>query len=131
MTTGRAHVAAFLWVAVIALPGTVKAEDKPPHDLPVPKGWAYPKDANGSKPEGRVVVHVCVDIDGSVTKVTLKQSSGHESLDKAAVALMQRGRYKAATFGGKPALSCKDYAMSFKDPPGDNYDSKMTQQEKP
>jgi TonB family protein len=119
------------WVAVVANACPARADDSGPRDLGVLPDWAWPKDANGTKPEGRVVVRVCVAKSGKFQSATVQQSSGSKSLDNAAVDLMKRGRYKAGTVDGRPVSSCMDYSMRFKDPPGDDYESKAVVQHAP
>ncbi|MCB2060077.1 MAG: energy transducer TonB [Novosphingobium sp.] len=50
----------------------------------------YPKEAKKALQEGIVTVRFTVHRDGSVSDVSIKRSSGHELLDQATLALMQR-----------------------------------------
>ena len=50
---------------------------------------------------GRVLVSCTVDADGRVAATSIKQSSGHSDLDKAAINAVGRWKFKPATKGGK------------------------------
>jgi protein TonB len=63
---------------------------------------AYPPEAVQQRLEGRVVLSVTIAASGSVTKVTVAESCGHEVLDQAALDAVCRWRFSPATRGGKP-----------------------------
>lgn len=50
----------------------------------------YPTDARLNRWEGKVVVKLIVTANGDIESVSLARSSGHDSLDKEALALLQR-----------------------------------------
>ncbi|WP_439816018.1 TonB family protein [Zavarzinia sp. CC-PAN008] len=50
----------------------------------------YPRQAQRRREEGKPQVRIVMSADGSVVSVNLVQSSGHESLDEEAVALVRR-----------------------------------------
>ncbi len=50
---------------------------------------------------GRVLVNCTVDEKGAVTAATVKQSSGHAELDKAAVGAVGKWKFNPATKGGR------------------------------
>jgi protein TonB len=50
----------------------------------------YPSAARRQRLEGRVVLRIVVERDGSVSHARIASSSGHESLDRAALALIDR-----------------------------------------
>jgi periplasmic protein TonB len=56
--------------------------------------------------QGRVLVRVCVDEQGSPQKAELHKSSSFERLDSAAVATGLRWKYKPGTVGGVPQALC-------------------------
>lgn len=62
----------------------------------------YPPDAVQRRLEGRVVLSVTIAVSGSVTKVTVAESCGHQSLDQAALDAVRRWRFSPATQDGKP-----------------------------
>jgi protein TonB len=51
--------------------------------------------------EGRVVLRVTVDAEGSAAVVEVAASSGHDRLDRAALAAVRRWRFAPARQGGK------------------------------
>lgn len=50
----------------------------------------YPADARLNRWEGKVVVKLTVTASGEIENATIVRSSGHETLDKEALALLQR-----------------------------------------
>ncbi len=77
-------------------------------DAPVPTFKVqptYPSALLRKKIGGKVVVTATVDTSGSVTKVTIKQSSGHAELDKAVVTAVQKWKFKPGSRDGKPVQS--------------------------
>jgi periplasmic protein TonB len=50
---------------------------------------------------GRVLITCMVDADGRVTGTSIKQSSGHPDLDKAAINAVNKWKFKPATRGGR------------------------------
>ena len=74
----------------------------------------YPPIAVRLNQEGTTTVAVHVGADGSVTGVDIVNSSGHDSLDQAAVKCIQNAwRFKPATEGGSPIASTKSYALKW------------------
>ncbi|MBS0208447.1 MAG: energy transducer TonB [Planctomycetes bacterium] len=62
----------------------------------------YPAEAVRNRLTGRVLAAVWVAADGSVTRVTLDRSSGHEILDKAALEMLREWRFHPARRRGVP-----------------------------
>jgi protein TonB len=62
----------------------------------------YPPQARRLRQEGVVVLTVYIDAEGSLERVEVTQSSGHRSLDEAALAAERRSRFRPATVGGRP-----------------------------
>ncbi len=78
---------------------------------PVP---IYPKDALDGGLEGRVSLSVTVGQDGSVSKVAVATSSGHQILDDAAVRAVKRGwSFEPALKNGKPVASAIAVTFEF------------------
>jgi periplasmic protein TonB len=63
---------------------------------------AYPAIAVRLNQQGTVLLSFKILTDGSVSDVTVAQSSGYDSLDSAAVSCAQNWRYKAAIQNGEP-----------------------------
>lgn len=77
-------------------------------EAPVPTFKAqptYPSALLRKKVGGKVVVSATVDSSGAVTKVVIKQSSGHAELDKAVVTAVQKWKFKPGARDGKPVQS--------------------------
>lgn len=66
---------------------------------------AYPSALLRKKIGGKVVVSATVDTSGAVTKVVIKQSSGHAELDKAVVTAVQKWKFKPGARDGKAVQS--------------------------
>ncbi len=63
---------------------------------------AYPAISRRLREEGIVVLEVLILPDGSVGKVRIKQSSGHERLDNTAVEAVKKWDYIPARRGDTP-----------------------------
>lgn len=63
--------------------------------------------------EGRVIIRALVSSSGHVTQVTVKQSSGHDSLDKAALRAVKRWRFRPAQRSGRPVGATLDVPVVF------------------
>jgi protein TonB len=61
----------------------------------------YPSSLLGKGIGGRVLVTCAVDDSGSVTGVSIKQSSGHPDLDKAAINAVNKWKFKPASKAGR------------------------------
>jgi protein TonB len=74
----------------------------------------YPADARLDRMEGKVVLKAIVKSDGSVEAVEVFRSSGHESLDRAAVELLNiAAPFQFPHSLGKPQMTVK-IPMSYK-----------------
>ena len=62
----------------------------------------YPLAARRMGVQGRVVLNVEVLAEGMVGKINIRQSSGHEVLDQAALESVKHWRFIAARRGGEP-----------------------------
>jgi protein TonB len=65
-------------------------------------GNVYPDISIRMKEEGTTTLALTVNTDGSVSNVSVANSSGSSRLDDAAVSCASRWRYKAATQEGQP-----------------------------
>jgi periplasmic protein TonB len=59
------------------------------------------------------MVRVAVSADGLPADVTVADSSGHPSLDQAAVAAVRKWRFSPATQGGRPLPSIAEVPIRF------------------
>jgi periplasmic protein TonB len=62
----------------------------------------YPRLSRRGREEGRVMVRVWIDEAGMPRTVQVSQSSGHPRLDEAAVAAVQKARFKPYSENGQP-----------------------------
>lgn len=67
---------------------------------------AYPAQARRLQQEGVVVLTLYISAEGRLDRVEVTKSSGHRSLDEAAVAAERKSRFRPATLGGRP-VPCK------------------------
>lgn len=72
----------------------VMANDKPPFE--------YPRDAWKAGVGGETVLKIHIAADGGVDSVRVHASSGHASLDSAALAGARKLRYRPARHGDEP-----------------------------
>lgn len=75
---------------------------------------AYPRAAWQAGWEGAVVVRVLVGTDGSAKAVSVQGSSGHESLDEAAVQAVQQWRFRPAVRGKTAVEGYYDVRVRFR-----------------
>ncbi|MEO5362111.1 MAG: energy transducer TonB [Magnetococcus sp. DMHC-8] len=73
----------------------------------------YPAFARRQGTEGVVLLSVEVDSTGLPLTVALKQSSGHELLDRAALQAVQQWRFVPAQRGGAPVRAQVDVPIRF------------------
>jgi len=74
----------------------------------------YPPIAIRLNQTGTSVVTVHIGADGSVQNVDVAESSGHDSLDQAAVkCITSRWRFKPAMQNGQPVATAKQYAIKW------------------
>jgi protein TonB len=71
-----------------------------PHNCP--QGKWYPPMAIRLNQEGTTTLAFKITADGSITDVTVAESSGHDSLDQAAISCAQSWQYKPAMQNGSP-----------------------------
>jgi protein TonB len=74
----------------------------------------YPGIARKRRYTGEVVLLVLVDAGGMVTEISLKHSSGHASLDRAALEAVRDWRFVPATKNGYPVSMWVDVPVRFK-----------------
>ena len=74
----------------------------------------YPPIAVRLNQTGTTMVTVHIGADGNVQNVDIAESSGHDSLDQAAVrCITSRWRYKPAMQNGQPVATVKQYALKW------------------
>ncbi|CAK9003867.1 Metal-pseudopaline receptor CntO [Durusdinium trenchii] len=74
----------------------------PPRRLPNNPNPRYPAEAVSRRLEGRVLLRVEILPTGETGEVRVHKSSGHENLDRAAIAAVEQWRFSPATRGGTP-----------------------------
>lgn len=74
---------------------------------------AYPHEARQYGWEGTVVIRVLVDTDGAAAAVSVRSSSGHDSLDEAAAQAVKQWRFAPAHRGDIPVESYLDVRVRF------------------
>lgn len=74
----------------------------------------YPEEARKTRLEGQVVVKTVIDEQGNVKDPVVESSSGHDSLDQAAVEAVSAWRFKPATLHGKPVAVFYRLTINFK-----------------
>ena len=52
----------------------------------------YPRRARVRRQEGTVLLHLVIDRDGSLREYRIKESSGYDLLDRAAIAMIERAQ---------------------------------------
>ena len=90
--------------AVVAAPAAPPKVELPSSDaqyLQNPKP-AYPAMSKRMGEQGKVVVHVLIGADGLPQKAEIKQSSGFDRLDKAALSTVMAWKYVPGKRGGVP-----------------------------
>jgi periplasmic protein TonB len=73
----------------------------------------YPESARRRGEQGRVMVRVAVSAQGSPAEVAVSATSGHPSLDAAAVEAVRKWRFVPATQGGRPVPSVAEVPIRF------------------
>ena len=53
--------------------------------------------------EGKVILKVLVDLDGEPEEISLEKSSGHEELDRSAIAAVKTWAFNAGVKNGSPS----------------------------
>jgi len=74
----------------------------------------YPQVARSRGHEGRVLIRVSVLGDGRVGSATVAKSSGHDSLDRAALKAVERWRFTPALRAGKPVTATLTVPVVFR-----------------
>jgi len=92
----------------------------PPKEIPAsaiqylePPSVVYPRASRRFNEAGRVIVRVYVDTDGMPRTVQVVQSSGFPRLDEAAVAGVQKARFRPYTENGRPTAGWARIPLDF------------------
>lgn len=75
---------------------------------------SYPWQARRMGVEGRVVLHVEILPNGNTGRIDIRQSSGHELLDQAAIRAVGAWRFDPARVAGEPITAWADVPISFR-----------------
>lgn len=89
--------------------GDLDAPPQPTSKIPP----AYPSSLLSKGVGGRVLVSCTIDSSGRVVATSIKQSSGHPDLDKAAINAVNRWKFKPGTRGGKKVKSVAVVPFNF------------------
>ncbi len=119
---GLLALTAVLGILAFPMTGTAWADDKPVRvggKVQPPKVLSktppeYPDSARKDKVEGTTVLDITIDKQGKVKDPTVKQSSGHEDLDKAAVEAFSAWLFQPATLDGKPVAVYYTITINFR-----------------
>jgi len=108
------------------MPAVVEASPAPPAPPPPPKVIPasavqyleppvvdYPRLSRRNRETGRVMVRVYIDIAGLLRNAHVSTSSGHARLDEAAVAVVQKARFKLYTENGQPTAGWAFIPLDF------------------
>lgn len=105
-----------------------KAESAPPPPMPSPAQVelpssdadylqnpkpAYPAMSKRLGEQGKVMVRVLIGVDGRAQKAEIRQSSGYERLDQAALSTAQRWRYMPGKRDGLPEAMWFSVPINF------------------
>lgn len=74
---------------------------------------SYPESARRRGEQGRVMLRVTVSTEGSPMDVSVADSSGHPTLDEAAVSAVRRWRFTPATQAGRPLVATAEVPVVF------------------
>ncbi len=74
----------------------------------------YPWQARRMGIEGRVVLHVEILQNGNTGRIEIRQSSGHELLDQAAIRAVSDWRFDPARAAGTPITAWANVPISFR-----------------
>jgi protein TonB len=74
---------------------------------------AYPPISRRLREQGRVLVHVRISAQGPALDAQLKQSSGYDRLDRAALEAVRQWRYVPGKRGGVPETMWFDVPVDF------------------
>ena len=75
---------------------------------------SYPWQARRMGAEGRVVLRVEILQNGDTGRIDIRQSSGHELLDQAAIRAVGAWRFDPARVAGEPITAWADVPISFR-----------------
>jgi protein TonB len=75
---------------------------------------SYPVMAKQRGHEGQILLQVLVNTEGAVSELKIKQSSGHSSLDTAALAAVKNWLFTPATEGGRAVSMWVDVPIEFR-----------------
>ena len=109
-----------------SVPVAIQAPPAPPAPAPAPKiipasavqyleppAPEYPRLSKRNAESGRVMVRVFIDTAGLPRNVQVSSSSGFVRLDDAAVAAVQKARFKPYTENGQPTAAWTNVPINF------------------
>jgi TonB family protein len=98
-------------------PMSVEEVDNAPQALNTPQP-EYPEELIKQGVKGKVILDALVDTDGTVVDIKVKESSGFEQIDKAAVDAAYNWTFTPAEYKGKPVQVWFPIPFSFGEPVG-------------
>ncbi|QDV82090.1 energy transducer TonB [Planctomycetes bacterium TBK1r] len=101
-------------IDAIPIPQPVGLSPETPVDFSSNPPPQYPLDAARNRLEGTVLLRLQVDTDGKVTEVEIIESSGHGSLDQAAVEAVRRWKGQPARRFGRAIASEEVLPVRFR-----------------
>jgi TonB family protein len=90
--------------------------ETPPRHHPGNQAPRYPLQALPLRAEGRTLVRAEVRADGSVGQLLIKQTSGFQALDAAALETVRSWRFQPAQRNGAPVVMWMDVPIEYKLP---------------
>ena len=94
--------------------GAAQESDKAPVPISGNPRPLYPIGARRRGHQGRVHLEVVVSASGAVTRAAIKKSSGHRSLDKAALQAVVRWQFRPGERAGKAAEHVLEVPIVFR-----------------
>jgi periplasmic protein TonB len=87
---------------------------RPLAGMEINRAPTYPETALRRGEQGRVLLRVDVSGDGTPLAVELATTSGHPSLDSAALSAVRQGRFVPATEAGRPVTAVAEVPVRFR-----------------
>ncbi len=94
-------------------PPSVMVPPRPVAGMAADRPPVYPELARRRGEQGRVLLRVSVGADGTPLAVGIGQSSGHTSLDNAALLAVRQWRFMPAMRGGRPVSASAEVPIQF------------------
>ncbi|HEX3809644.1 MAG TPA: energy transducer TonB [Rhizomicrobium sp.] len=115
-------------VSIVILTTQALCDDGKPHvdTSGVNMQPAYPDSAKATNESGAVILDVVVSPDGKVSSIRLRETSGFNDLDRAAIAAVMNWKFTPAVKDGHPAEGTSTIQLVFQPPADSNAKSTTT-----